>query len=363
MKVSRREIIGYCLLWALVVVVVIWADNSAKEHRLNHPISSFEITIADNGGEELIDAEIVEEWLEHNEIHPDGCKMAEVDLAELERVIAEHGAVSSVNAYMTYDGQLYVSVSQRRAVARLRIDGYDRYITADGYVLPVEDVHLLSVPVITGDYELLFDEKYVGYHGDSADGLLSAIDHAMLAIEDSRVDLLEERDAINAELRSVEKEGVKREIFMSDNEYRGRVEALKERKAEARRKHAEEDRNIELGLRELDAERHVLSLDAENIKDAVDDFDSLIAFVEYICDDTFWRAEVVQIVLSGGGESPMQIAIVPRSGDFIVDLGFADDLEDKLSTLREFYDTTLSNVGWDAYKHISLRYKGQVVCK
>jgi cell division protein FtsQ len=59
----------------------------------------------------------------------------------------------------------------------------------------------------------------------------------------------------------------------------------------------------------------------------------------------------------------MEIAIVPRSGGFIVDMGFAENLVAKLGTLRYFYDRALSNVGWDKYKHISLRYNDQVVCR
>lgn len=350
-------------MWLLVAVVVIWAYSSVAEHRRNQAITSFEITIEDNGGEALIDAALVEEWLTQRNIHPMGRKMAEVDLGRLEATIAEHNAVSRVNAYMTYDGELYVSVSQRRAVARLRIDGYDMYVAADGYILPVSDGYMLSLPVVTGDYKPLFGAQFVGFHGDSSNELLADIDKRVASIEERRVKLLERRDEINAKLRSVEKEGVKREIFMSDNEYRGRVEALKERKSEARRKHAEDDRAIEMGLHELDSEKLRASLDADKVHSAVDDFSKLVAFTEFICNNAFWRAEVVQIVVSGGGDAPMQVAIVPRSGDFIVDLGFTDNLVGKLSTLRKFYDSTLSNVGWNAYKHISLRYKGQVVCK
>lgn len=360
---SRRDIIIHGLLWLLVVVVVLWADSSAKEHRANQPITMLKITVAENGGDSLVDTEVIESWLSENDIHPAGHTMAEVNLGRLESVIAEHSAVASVNAYMTYGGELYINITQRRAIARLRVEGYDVYVADDGYIMPVADGFLLSLPVITGECELLFDADYVGYHGDSSEPLLSDIEHRMDAIEERRVALLEERNTINAELRSIEKEGVKREIFMSDNEYRGRVESLKERKASARREHAAEDREIELGLRALETEKLAASLDADNVRRAVSDFDRLIGLVEYICDDPFWRAEVVQIVLSGGGVTPMQIEIVPRSGDFIVDMGFAENLVEKLSTLRTFYDSTLSNVGWDKYKHISLRYKNQVVCR
>jgi hypothetical protein len=362
MAVDRGKIVRNCLLWLIIIVVVLWADSSAEEHRQQQPIEDFEVTI-EGEGETLIDAALLDEWLMLHDMHPEGRAMANVDLAKLEEVIAEHSAVSSVNAYMTYDGHLVVTATQRKAVARLRIDGYDMYLAADGYLFPVTDCYLLSLPVITGSYEALFDSGFVGYHGDSANDMLSSIDAEITDIEERRVELLKEREAINATLRGVEKEGVKREIFMSDNEYRGRVDALKERKAAARRKHAEEDRAIELALRALDDERLAASLRADHIRGQVADFDDLVAFVTHIVDSGFWRSEIVQIELTGGGDDPMQIAIVPRSGNFIVDMGFAENLTSKLSTLGEFYDKTLRNVGWETYKHISLRYDNQVVCK
>ena len=362
MAVERGEIVRNCLLWLTIIVVVLWANSSAKEHRQQQPVEEFEIVV-EGEGDTLIDAELIGEWLEQNDMHPEGRKIAEVDLSQLEKTISEHCAVSSVNAYMTYDGQLFVTATQRKAVARLRIGDYDMYLGADGYLFPVGDCYLLSLPVITGSYVPLFDSDFVGYHGDSSQEMLADIDDEIADIETRRVELLKEREEKNAALRSVEKEGVKREMFMSDNEYRGRVDALKERKAAARRKHAEEDREIELALRALDQERLAVSLNADNIRNHVADFDALVAFAEYIVDSEFWRSEVVQIELTGGGESPMQIAIIPRSGNFFVDLGFAERLSSKLATLGDFYDKTLSNVGWETYRHISLRYDNQVVCK
>lgn len=362
MAVDKKKIIGYGLLWVLVAIVVLWAGNVAEEHRTEQPITKFDI-IVDAGDESLIDEEFIEGWLVLHDMYPLGRTIADVNLAKFESVIAEHSAVNGVNAYVTYAGHMVVNVSQRRAVARLRINNYDMYVGSDGYIFPATDCKMLLLPVITGTYNTLFGSDYVGFHEDSADAPLEAIGRTIDSIEHRRVDLLKQRDAINAKLRGVERQGVKREMFMSDNEYRGRVERLKEKKVEARRIHAERDRDIELALRALEDERLGELLAADRIRANVTDFDALIEFVEYVCDNPFWRAEIVQIDISGGGEDPMQIAIVPRSGNFVVDLGFAENLVDKLDRLRNFYDTTLSNVGWDTYEHISLRYDNQVVCK
>ena len=83
----------------------------------------------------------------------------------------------------------------------------------------------------------------------------------------------------------------------------------------------------------------------------------------FIGEDEFWNAEIVQIIASGGGHEPLQLAIIPRSGRFTVDLGTMENLVEKLNKLRRFYENGLNNVGWDKYRNISLRYRGQVVCR
>jgi cell division protein FtsQ len=59
----------------------------------------------------------------------------------------------------------------------------------------------------------------------------------------------------------------------------------------------------------------------------------------------------------------MELRFVPRSGNFVVDLGAPSDYDTKLSNLYRFYNKGLDNVGWDKYRSISLRYEGQVVCR
>jgi cell division protein FtsQ len=59
----------------------------------------------------------------------------------------------------------------------------------------------------------------------------------------------------------------------------------------------------------------------------------------------------------------MELRFVPRSGNFVVDLGEPSGYDTKLSNLYRFYNKGLDNIGWDKYRSISLRYEGQVVCR
>ena len=107
-----------------------------------------------------------------------------------------------------------------------------------------------------------------------------------------------------------------------------------------------------------------VAADADTVRAmAGEDFNSLLAFLKYIANSDFWRAEVVQIVLAGGGNKHMELRFVPRSGGFIVDMGTPTNFDTKLSNLYRFYHKGLNNLGWDKYRSISLRYEGQVVCR
>jgi hypothetical protein len=92
------------------------------------------------------------------------------------------------------------------------------------------------------------------------------------------------------------------------------------------------------------------------------DFERLVEFIKSALADSFWSAEITQLVLTSGDKGAIHIAIVPRSGDYTIDLGDTHNLTQKLQNTRDFYDKVLRNVGWNKYSRISVRYDGQVVC-
>ena len=57
------------------------------------------------------------------------------------------------------------------------------------------------------------------------------------------------------------------------------------------------------------------------------------------------------------------IMLVPKLGDFVIELGSADDLEEKFENLWTFFRKGMPRAGWDTYSRLSVKFKGQVVCK
>jgi cell division protein FtsQ len=75
--------------------------------------------------------------------------------------------------------------------------------------------------------------------------------------------------------------------------------------------------------------------------------------------DEFYKTFIQQIVVDAGGE----FTLIPVLGDQKIRIGTIDDLDDKLKRIRIFYDEAMPYEGWRKYATISVKYKGQIVCK
>lgn len=74
--------------------------------------------------------------------------------------------------------------------------------------------------------------------------------------------------------------------------------------------------------------------------------------------DPFWDAQIVQIYVQPNGEW----ILVPRVGDYEIAFGLPNDVEDKLTRLKLFYQKALPKAGWEKYSSISVKYKKQIIC-
>ena len=151
-------------LWAFVAGFVFYFGHRADMHRAETAVRSLEVVVEDSvRNESLVTGELVRNWIARGKIATVGEPLDRVDLAGIERVVRQKGFVDRVSAYVSYDGVLRVEVTQRRPALRLRVDGYDSYVTADGFVFPAPTLTAVYVPVVTGSYTPPVPAQYVGY--------------------------------------------------------------------------------------------------------------------------------------------------------------------------------------------------------
>ncbi len=86
----------------------------------------------------------------------------------------------------------------------------------------------------------------------------------------------------------------------------------------------------------------------------------LFELANFILADGFWSAMIEQIYVNGREE----FILVPKIGDQAIILGKYDEgIEDKFRRLKIFYEEGMSREGWQKYRTIDLRFRGQVVCE
>jgi cell division protein FtsQ len=84
----------------------------------------------------------------------------------------------------------------------------------------------------------------------------------------------------------------------------------------------------------------------------------LHAIAQALRRDAFTNALVEQIHYAD-----QEFTLVPKMGRFRILLGDSRSLEEKLAFIRTFYKEILPTAGWETYRLIDVRYKGQIVCR
>lgn len=84
-----------------------------------------------------------------------------------------------------------------------------------------------------------------------------------------------------------------------------------------------------------------------------------VPVLAYISSNEFWTAQIAEVVIEQSGE----LTMLPSIGRTKIEFGYPERMEEKFDNLMDFYKQVIPVRGWDAYRTVSLKYKGQVVGK
>lgn len=85
----------------------------------------------------------------------------------------------------------------------------------------------------------------------------------------------------------------------------------------------------------------------------------LMAMIEYINKDKFWKAQVAQLDFSKSGK----VFIYPQVTGQVVEFGLPEDIELKFKKLMIFYKEILPQMGWTKYDRVNVEFEGQVIAE
>lgn len=91
-----------------------------------------------------------------------GMKLDSIDLVKVEKIIDGRSAVHKSQAYVTRNGMLNVSVTQRTPVVRFQKKDGGFYADAEGFLFPLQSSYSSRVQVIDGDIPLKANSGYKG---------------------------------------------------------------------------------------------------------------------------------------------------------------------------------------------------------
>jgi len=352
------------LLWALVGGYLLFAGVRSRRNRAARTVRSIDIEVVDSASSGcLVSSARVRACIAQSGIPTIGTAVDKVDLAGIEQAIGSNGFVKEAVAYVDYSGTLRVAIRQREPLLRLRTEGVDAYVTAGGYLFAAPKASALYVPVVTGPYEPPWPKDYVGDIRAWTDTEIARIDRRIAELEKEKHPFFKreiENDRRIAELR---RRRVRRGWFESARDFGKRVAALRQEKAVLRRSYRYEASIVQQEIDRLCRRQEQERARQKKLEKSYEDFAKLLTFAERVGNDSFWGAEVVQIVARTTPGGALEVDLVPRSGRHIVRFGRVEEVERKLDKLLRFYRGGLSRVGWDEFRSIDLRYSDQVVCR
>lgn len=84
-----------------------------------------------------------------------------------------------------------------------------------------------------------------------------------------------------------------------------------------------------------------------------------IPVMQFIHADPFWNAQISDVIIRQSGE----LLLLPQVGNLEIEFGYPVRIEEKFALLQDFYRQAIPKVGWNYYKSVSLKFRGQVVAK
>ena len=146
-----------------IAAYIIWSVSMGRRNRSDVKVVKIDILVADSADVDIVRPEMAGKWILDAGLWPVGMGIDEIDTRAVSDCVESHDFVRSAKTFVSLDGTLSVSITQRKPIVRFITDrGYNFYITDDLHVVPVSNRSAHYVPVVTGNFGLPFDTNFSG---------------------------------------------------------------------------------------------------------------------------------------------------------------------------------------------------------
>ena len=160
MKPVVRYIIAASAVTACLFLWLV-GDRVAAGNRHEVTCNGLEAIISDSTQRKFVSPDDIKDWMADYGTYL-GLRLDSVDLKKVETVIDGKSAVRKSQAWLTDDGGLHVSITQREPVVRFQSASGGFYADADGYLFPLQLRHTVRVPVVDGSLPVKLGQGFKG---------------------------------------------------------------------------------------------------------------------------------------------------------------------------------------------------------
>lgn len=160
MKPVVRYLIAASAVAACVFLALV-GDRIGAKNRHEVTCNSIDALIDDSLQRKFISEEDIKDWMADYGTYL-GLRLDSVDLRRVEAVIDGKSAVRKSEAWLTDDGVLHISVTQREPVVRFQNASGGFYADASGFLFPLQQRHTARVPIVDGSLPLKLGKDFKG---------------------------------------------------------------------------------------------------------------------------------------------------------------------------------------------------------
>lgn len=145
-----RFFLGVFLLFFMIYFTL---QNLNEKYCL---ISEINVLVDENN---FITEELIVDYLLENKMHPDSIKLNLISFKSIEDLLLNHPQVKRANIYSDLDGDVFISIKQRKPICRVQDQKVSYYIDEDGKKMELSNNYTSRMLLVTGDINSVEDDK------------------------------------------------------------------------------------------------------------------------------------------------------------------------------------------------------------
>ncbi len=151
MSQNWKYIITQILVGLLLTGVLLGAYFLGRKESQTICCKDIIVNVEDSTSNKLVTDETVRNILTSEYEGLIGKPIGEIDLMKVKDILSSEPTIQSCNVYISNEGYLNVTVSQRTPVVRFQSKDFVFYSDCEGYMIPLQKSFIADVPIIDGN--------------------------------------------------------------------------------------------------------------------------------------------------------------------------------------------------------------------